>query len=163
MKNKKLIILCGIPASGKSTWAESYQKTRSNVKWVSRDKIRYAMLDANDKYFAKEEYVYRKFIDTIVFGLYKYDVVIADATHLNKWSRKKLIDSVNATIKYFEYNIKYDLIGINFNVSLEECLERNSKREGKEKVPEHAIKNMYKKFSPISSETDKNFKVIIDF
>ena len=30
-----------------------------------------------------------------------------------------------------------------FDTSLEECLERNSYREGKERVPESALKRMY--------------------
>lgn len=160
MKNKKLIVLCGIPASGKSTWAKRYKETHYNSIWVSRDNIRYSLLEKNDDYFAKEEDVYRKFCQAIIDGLITFDIIIADATHLNKWSRRKLIDSINLISNY---NIEYDLIGINFNISIDECLERNEKRAGRERVPEHVIKNMNKKFEPISLKTDKDFKLIINF
>lgn len=163
MNRKKLIILCGLPASGKSSWADRYNKSRKNAYWVSRDIVRYSLLKEDDVYFAKEERVYKHFICSIVFALNHYDVVIADATHLNRWSRFKLINSVNSRIKEYNWNIKYDLVGINFLTSLKTCIERNSKRTGRENVPVHVIENMNKKFEPISNKIDKNFKLIINF
>lgn len=163
MNRKKLIILCGLPASGKSSWADRYNKSHQNACWVSRDIIRYTFLKETDAYFAKEERVYKHFIYVIAYSLNHYDIVIADATHLNRWSRFKLIDSINSYIREHKLNIKYDLVGINFLTSLETCIERNSNRVGRENVPTHVIENMYKKFEPISNKIDKNFKLIINF
>ena len=71
--------------------------------------------------------------------------VIADATHINKYSRKKLYDNVKGWFDYY--------IVVNVETPLEVCLERNAKREDRFKVPEHTIEKMYKDYKP--AEYDK--------
>ena len=69
----------------------------------------------------------------------EYDIVIANATHLNERSRNKLLNSLG------EDFLKDKLINcIYMDVPLNVALERNAKREGLSLVPEDAIKRMYK-------------------
>lgn len=89
---KTLFILCGVPGSGKSTWA-SKQFGEENV--VSRDKIRFSFLDNESDYFDKETFVWEEFIREIQNRLNgNEEIVVADATHINKRSRNKLLNAL---------------------------------------------------------------------
>ncbi|UII29679.1 ATP-binding protein [Fulvivirga ulvae] len=59
---------------------------------------------------------------------------------------------------------KYEVIGYYFNSSLEEALNRNSQRQGKEKVPEIGIKGCYRKLEIPSYQEgfDKLYYVKLD-
>jgi predicted kinase len=66
-------------------------------------------------------------------------------------------------IKSFAVGYDVEIINMHqdpYNVSLEECLKRNSKRSGKAKVPDIAIYTMNKKYSPFCQDkayiTDNN-------
>ena len=61
MKQKPVWILCGAPGCGKSTFARNYLKTHAGVL-ISRDKIRLALLNDNDDYFANEDQVLIEYI-----------------------------------------------------------------------------------------------------
>jgi predicted kinase len=134
-----LYIMTGIPASGKSTLCKQIFSGNPHVKIVSRDQIRLSVLDENDDYFGKENAVYSKFVDTIAEALDSGFDVVADATHLNHNSRKKLINEVYER-KFITEPI--DVTFINCHVGLKVALERNSHREGRAKVPDSAIKEM---------------------
>ena len=49
---KELVLMMGVPGSGKSTYAHNIIKTGDI--YISRDEIRYSMLAEDDDYFAKE-------------------------------------------------------------------------------------------------------------
>ena len=107
-----------------------------DTKYVSRDEIRFSILNAGEEYFAKEKDVFHKFVHEIQDGINNHENTIADATFLNWASRRKLLrnlhnlDSVNVNVLYFE-------------TDLDVCLRRNSQREGRAKVPETVIHNMW--------------------
>ena len=61
-----LYLLCGAPGCGKSTWAKQMAQ---NAIHVSRDMIRFNLLNDNDDYFDKENEVFRIFVKTIQEGL----------------------------------------------------------------------------------------------
>ena len=138
MKQKKVWILSGPPASGKSTWV------RKNIgphdEWVSRDSIRFSMLKDNNKYFDMEDRVFETFVYTINRCLADPDIenVYVDATHITRGSRRKI------THRLDHRNIS-ELNCIVFNIPLGECLDRNSHREGRAKVPDEVIEDMYKR------------------
>ena len=90
----KLFIMIGIPGSGKSTFAKQYLQDDDTL-YISRDDIRYSLLKEGDKYFKKEDEVFRKFGASIQDGLKKGYNVIADATHLTPQARLKLINRVD--------------------------------------------------------------------
>ena len=151
---KKLIIMCGCPASGKSTLIlERYMKSNLTTVVVSRDKIRFSILKDCDDYFSKEKVVFRKYCAEINKAMADgADIVVADATQINAKSRKKLFDNLNIPNDYFVEAMCLD-------TPLQECLIRNSKREGREFVPETAIREMYEKYErPMIAE---GFDVII--
>lgn len=132
---KTLLMLSGIPGSGKSYWANCYIKGRENcICIVSRDKIRFSLLKEDDDYFAKEKQVVRIFAEQIQKALDddKHQIIIADATHNTYKSRMNLLKRL--VLK------NVDVIPVCFNTSLEKCLENNNKRVGRENVSEKAIR-----------------------
>lgn len=134
MKKKNLVILIGVPGSGKSTWVKN--NIKDNEAWVSRDEIRFALMSDTDEYFTHEKDVYRKFIAEIESKLTIYDKVYADATHINWASRNKLIS--------YLHNIDdIDIDAYYFNVPEKICLERNNQRDGILRVPTDTIHSMY--------------------
>ena len=153
--NKTLYLMCGIPGSGKSTYILN-QITAHGGTWISRDTIRFLKFkDDNDKYFSHEKEVFKEFVSQIQEAMdntYSEDIYV-DATHINKKSREKLFNKLNIN------KDKIKLIGVNFIIPLNTCLERNSKREGRRKVPESAIIKMYEDFEPIT--TDEGFEKVI--
>ena len=148
-----LKLITGVPGSGKTTYIKNNMS--ENDKHVSRDFVRFSLLKENDKYFDKEDEVFKEWVWLIQKYLNAGFDVWADATHLNKKSRyKTLINlklSSNDTIEV--YNIISDL---------NTCLERNARREGREFVPEDVIENMYKSYTPATLNEFIRFKKIIN-
>ena len=121
--------------SGKSTWVK--KQLKDNDYYVSRDEIRFSLLEEGEDYFAHENIVFTKFLQTIDEALKCHDRVFADATHLTPESRAKVI-------KYVKNNASFINV-IWMKTPLMECYRRNEKREGNAKVPRNVIKSMYDK------------------
>lgn len=138
---KKLVIMCGCPGSGKSTLIlERYIKLNLTTVTVSRDQIRFSILNDCDDYFAKEKVVFRKYCAQLNEAMANgVDIVIADATQINAKSRKKLFDNLNIPEDYF-------VEAMCLETPLNECIKRNEQREGRAYVPESAIREMYEKY-----------------
>ena len=138
---KILYIMCGISGSGKSTFVKNNLK--ENEVWISRDKIRFSLVKENEKYFSKENLVYKTFVEEIQKCLDDKEIkaVYADATHLNEKSRLKLLNSLKLNKDIF-------IIPIYFTVSLNTALNRNCNRTGREFIPEMVIKNQLSNYTP---------------
>lgn len=141
-----LYILCGVSGCGKSTWVREKMKENVNPiepKWayVSRDEVRFSMIKEEDDYFAKEKQVFGEYVRRICESLKDTYTVntIADATHLNKISRDKLINAIYRMCPELDFNI----VMVYFDIPVEVCIFRNNKRSGRARVPENVIKNMY--------------------
>lgn len=129
----KLIMMCGVPGSGKSTWV---RKNFPDIIPVSRDAIRFEILDERGgDYFAYEDEVFEKFIHQIIGSLMADEVTIADATHLNVKSRAKVLNEV---AKFAD-----EIEAVVMDVHLLTALERNDMREGRAFVPRGVIRRMY--------------------
>ena len=129
----KLIIMIGVPGSGKSTWIRNIFP---NITPVSRDAIRFELLDERGgEYFDYEDEVFDKFICQIIGSLVADEITIADATHLNKKARAKVLSKV---AKFAD-----EIEAIVLDTDLETALERNDMREGRAKVPRGVIRRMY--------------------
>lgn len=151
---KRLLMLCGIAGSGKSTWAKEYIKDQKrqgkNIVRISRDEIRFSLVGENEEYFSKETQVFNTYIKNIR----KYledditDIVIADATHINANSRKKVLKKLNLS--------NVIVVAVVFETPVSRCIEQNELREGRECVPRIAIYNMRKHFTTPTYEEGFN-------
>ena len=150
-----LYILCGPSGSGKSTWAKSDSRMK-HCAYVSRDAIRYSLVKEGEDYFSHEKEVFRCFISEIVKSMKIGSDVIADATHLNEFSRRKLTQAIDM------YMSDYKIIYVVFNVNAETCVARNSSREGRANVPENIIRNMCRDFRVPTKDEDERVIDIIE-
>ena len=134
---KKVYILAGPPGSGKSTWAK--KNLKSGYEWVSRDNVRFSIISDGEDYFSHEEEVFDTFIAYINQVLEDPCVktVFIDATHLSKRSRYNTLSRIRRK------NID-ELNCVCFTTPLNICLERNALRNGRERVPDSAVANMFK-------------------
>ena len=128
----RLIMMMGIPGSGKSTWIK---KNFPNVEPVSRDAIRFELLQEGEDYFAHEDEVFDKFIHQIVGSLAVDEVTIADATHLNVKSRAKVLNRVRKFADFIEI--------VWINPPLETAFKQNDMREGLAWVKHGIIRRMW--------------------
>lgn len=137
-KNNQLLILIGIPASGKSTWAKSF--IRSNADWVrvSRDDFRLMLKEAQMTEPKIEEMISTLVRHTIRESLMRKLNVIVDATNVR-------IDRIQEFVDEFKYyaDVNYRV----FDISLKVALERNKARDAK--VPEAVIEAMHKQFKVV--------------
>lgn len=134
---RTVIILRGLPACGKSTFArELLRKEAKRWKRINKDDLR-NMLDDGSFDHDREDFI-RSVQDTLILKALRdgYDVVI-DNTHLVPQTLRKLhrlLESVG--------NIK--VLEKCFNVTVAECKKRNALREGKARVPDNVIDGMSK-------------------
>lgn len=130
-----LIIVCGLPGSGKSTYIPLVKPAKRMSSVVSTDDIREEINgDARDQSNANK--VFEIAFDRIKKKLTEgYDVYF-DATNINY---KKRMDIINRFRKYYD-KVKCMFIYANF----EECIERNRKRD--RVVPYEVMKRMYYNF-----------------
>lgn len=134
----KLLILIGLPGSGKTTWAKKFIAERENDSdeaWVRvcRDDIRF-MLQSVDFKVENENLVTEIENSAVRSALQLGKSVLIDATHIKKSHRNawhKIAKEYNVSVVEEKY----------FDVSLEECLKRNSQRD--RKVPNSVIESMY--------------------
>lgn len=148
-----LLIACGVPGAGKTTFLKNAAKNLKenynlSVEYVSRDEVRFSMLEESDDYFSKEKEVYKEFCNRIQKAIDNKDVIIADATHITRKSREKLLDSLDLN--------GVNIFCISFEPTLEWCLDRNEERTGLTYVPREVIKRMYGQFEP--PREDENYK-----
>ena len=129
----KLIMMIGIPGSGKSTYVK---KNYPDIIPVSRDVIRFELLDERGgNYFDYEDEVFEKFIAQIIGSLVGEEITIADATHLNKKSRAKVLSRVAQFANEIE--------AVVIDVPLETAFAQNDKREGRAWVKHGIIRRMW--------------------
>lgn len=144
-----LYILCGYAGCGKTTFSHRFIQN-TDIRYVSRDEIRFSIVKDGEDYFSHEKEVFQKFVGTICQTLTDGFDVIADATHLNKASRQKLIRAVDNN-----FGKLYDIIFVYFNTRFEVCCGRNEKREGRFRVPDTAMNTMRANFQKPSMLEDK--------
>ena len=134
-----LYVMVGCPGSGKSYFTEFFPNFRgTNTEVVSRDKIRFSMLSLGDNYFKNEKKVFNRFVSDINKKLGNGLDVVADATHISKASRSKLLSNICN-------KEKLNIVAIVINTPLEECIKRNKNRVGLQLVPENVIVKMHSK------------------
>lgn len=137
MEKPRLIVLIGLPGSGKSYWAAEQKLTV-----ISSDEMRGTLIDdpANQtihgRVFASMRYLLRHRLEL------QRPVTCVDATNLTRRDRK-------AWIKLAEM---YGALpeAVYFDIDVEECIRRNAARN--RIVPEDAIRMMADKLTPPSRD-----------
>ena len=148
IKQKRVFLLSGPPASGKSTWVRS--RLTKGSEWISRDNVRFSIVKEDEEYFSHEDEVFDTFIAYINQSLKDPDIhtIYIDATHLNKRARHKVLSRIR------KRNIS-ELNCVCICVPQSGCQERNALREGRARVPAAAIENMFKSYT--YPEIDEGF------
>lgn len=132
----KLLVLCGPPAAGKSTYAREFIKGKTDWVIVNRDSIRegrgdYWVPSQEDYISDLEEFSVRAAIKR------EYNVII-DATNLNPKTQEKWRNIAEETKSSIEFK--------EFYIPFKEALERDSKRE--RSVGRKVLINFYRKYYP---------------
>lgn len=151
----KIVMVAGIPGSGKSTWIkQQIRKSNKECIHISRDEIRFSILKDGDEYFAKEKEVFRTFINKIQHEIDTGDLktIYVDATHLNRKSRAKVLNQLKLGNTIVEI--------VWFDVPLKTCLMRNAKRTGRARIPEETIAEMFFSSSAPTEDEAKIIKII---
>ena len=138
--NLKILILIGIPASGKSTWGKEYVRRNSNWVRVNRDDFRIMLKNSQVCEPKLEDLITELSVTVIEKALMKRLNVIIDNTNVKLKYIKELV-------KKFKYSADIDFRV--FDISLDKAIERDKNREMK--VGEGVIRKMY-----------ENYKVVID-
>ena len=131
---QKLLILQGIPASGKSTWAREFIRNNTGYVRVCRDDFRRMR---GLYWIPEQEGMISAWEDSCIEEALKEYSVVIDATNLNP----KTIAKWEGIAKKFKVEIEYRM----FSTPLEECLARDAKR-GSESVGAAVIKDFYYKY-----------------
>lgn len=136
----KIIIVRGIPASGKSTWAK---------EWVFEDPIHRVRVNMDDirnmlgKYWVIErEPLVKRIKENAIYNAldFGYDLII-DNMNLNP----KEIASIKRIVSgYPEYSIEFKDF---FDVPLDVCIERDSKRDNP--IGAKTITDIYNKYKSL--------------
>jgi predicted kinase len=150
-KMPKLIILKGLPASGKSTLAKEWVlKAPKYRARINKDDIRRGLEDEGSfgpEYSKEKEKETNKIKEAgVLHCLAQGIAVVMDDTNLNPYHEKSIVRAIeerfgkNHTI---DIEIKWMPTGKN----MEKCLEWNEKRKGTDAyVPPEVIENMAKKW-----------------
>ncbi len=137
---KTILLLRGLPASGKSTFARNLLTENPHVwKRLNKDELR-AMLDNSVHSNPNEKFVERVRDFMLVEALKEGKHVVIDDTNLSDRPIERIKQVVQKYMKDSGDVVKIEIKDM--ETSLEECLERDKKRE--KKVGENVIMRMYK-------------------
>lgn len=131
---KRLIIMSGVPGSGKSTYAKELQHQYGDrVRIASSDDIRYELFGTYD-YFKGDPLMWKELEKRIIdWSTLPHPIVVLDACCLTNKVRRKWLRKFRP---YFDF-IELVIVETPFF----ECVKRQELRE--RKVPSEVIHNMY--------------------
>lgn len=137
---KTVLMLKGLPASGKGTFCADFMKNNKGWKRINKDDLR-AMVDSG-AYSGKNEKVIVNLRDFLLryFMNMGYNVIIDD-TNLNpihESNIRRIVDEYNYDSIEYELQVKF------FDVPVEECVYRDKNRTNS--VGSDVIYNMYNKY-----------------
>ena len=150
---RKLYLMCGPAGCGKSTYTKVHAQEDDVV--ISRDAIRFSLLEDGDDYFSKEGIVFIEFVREVAKALTEEETqnVWADATHLTEKSRRKFFSHLDYYLNVeFEQSPEFEVIAVNLETTLSTCKARNAQRLGRARVPENVIERQFNAFVPATKE-----------
>lgn len=145
-----LVMLCGIPTSGKTTFlTKNLYESDTSKSFVTLSTDNYIELEA-----IKQGLTYNVLFESLVdkasakleldlkSAIQRDANIVWDQTNLTPKARKRKLSKIPA---------HYNKIAVWFEVSLEEALVRNQQRPGKV-IPEAVLRNMHSCFVPPTKE-----------
>lgn len=145
-----LVMLCGIPTSGKTTFlTKNLYESDTCKDFVTLSTDNYIELEA-----LKQGSTYDELFESLVdkasakleldlkSAIKRNANIVWDQTNLTPKTRRRKLSKIPT---------HYNKIAVWFEVSLEEALERNKQRNGK-LIPESVLKSMYSCFTPPTKE-----------
>lgn len=149
---KQILILRGIPASGKTTYA---------LKWVNEDPNNRVRLNQDDirtmfgKYWLddpkalnKREIIVRSTLNTLLSeSMFQQFDIVVDNMNLNPTVINYLQGAVNFFNMKFPDKIGYEIKYKDFFIPLEECIKRDAKRP--RSLGKKVITSIYNKYKTI--------------
>ena len=151
MNSKEIILLVGLPGSGKSTWVASFIASHPDYVVVSSDDIIDAYAKSIGKTYTEvfEEHMSYAEVEykiKLMTSLREGKNIVVDRTNLSPKSRRKILSNVPK---------EYKKTAMVFNTPLDEIKKRLIKREHEtgKGIPENVISTMIKTYiEPESSE-----------
>ena len=159
MQDLKLIITKGLPASGKSSWADEYIKENPNFVKVEKDQIR-----KNGELFKDGRYVHKRGDESIV--LKERDRLVREAFKQGKSVISSDTNLVQKHITQLANIAKQNKAKVEIksflDVPIKDLIERDKNREGS--VGEQVIRKMFHtqvKKMPTFLKYDPNLETIV--
>ena len=146
---KKILVLQGVPASGKTTFAKEWLVSHPGWVRVNRDDIRSCMNDTWSRDLENHVIDIEHFI--ITSSLNKEKSVIVDDTNLNPQTIQRLRDLANI----YECEIEFKEFRIDFRTAL----DRDSQRENR--IGEKELRKFFLKYYP-EDMADKRYMKELD-
>lgn len=139
---KKVILLRGLPGSGKSTYAKQLQAASPGMyKRINRDDMR-AMLDDGKFGKSNEKFVLKLRNHLILTALEDGKHVIVDDLNLSEKNKTKIEHIVAEFNKEHNDDVQVEIREV--NAPLSTCLERDAKRE--KPVGKKVIRDLHRQF-----------------
>lgn len=136
---KKILILRGLPASGKSSFARDLMKREPNWKRINRDELR-ALID-DSVWTPQNEELIVKIQTGILRTLLRNNCnIICDDCNLSQKSFDRFCE---IAMEFGDVLIEEKV----FDVSVKECIKRDSLREGIACVGAQVIMDMYERYN----------------
>lgn len=141
MDRQRFLMMVGIPASGKSTFAKKLIEDRDDIVYLSSDELRQELLgNINDQ--SKNSEIFVEMNKRTKEALKEGKHVIYDATNINRKRRRGLLQQLPKNVEKTVYYM---------DIEYKDIVKQNQERE--RVVPQHIIDKMYKTLQiPIYSE-----------
>lgn len=151
---RNLILMAGIPGSGKSTWCEEYKKTHENVFVIDTDETRKQITGSYLVFPDRMEVIYDEMIrqSNEIFAKYPDCTVIEDSIFLEDYRRKYYMDR----LKGYDHSLLFMIKMHDYSI----CYERNKMRIKDKWVPDEVIDNMINIYADPSPEVSRLFDEI---
>lgn len=156
---KKLILMAGIPGSGKSTWAKKYQAEHPNTYIADTDETRKRVLGSYLTFVPDMSIVWDDMIKqgNDYFATHDGDcTVIMDSTFLDDHRRGYYMDRLKGYDEVTLFMIKFHDYSI--------CFQQNKMRIKEKWVPEETMRDMITRYVNPSPEMEKRFdRIVIEY
>lgn len=144
---KTLIMMCGLPASGKSTVARRIWRQLDHPAYFSLDNTREELFGTRKVQKLGKE-VWQITMIKIIRAFREHDIVIYDATNITPARR------LSVAQKLLEFIHEVDIFCVYMAIGTKTAKERNKQRNEEERVPDEIIDKMADEFIKPSFEEE---------